>query len=134
MLTPKKLNEFKELILTERDRLLVELGYLSEPSLTDALNESSQGGNAYAYHMADQGTDAQEREKAYIFAARDNKYLSQLGDALERIEDGSYGICTVCGKLIEEKRLKAVLVAKQHIECKNKKIIEPEPKSSKKKK
>ncbi len=132
MLTDKKINEFKKLILEERDRLLVELGYLSEPSLTDALNESSQGGNAYAYHMADQGTDAQEREKAYIFAARDNKYLSQLGDALDRIEDGTYGVCSVCSKDIEEKRLKAVLVAKQHIECKNKKGFEPEEKPSKK--
>ncbi len=132
MLTDKKINEFKKLILEERDRLLVELGYLSEPSLTDALNESSQGGNAYAYHMADQGTDAQEREKAYIFAARDNKYLSQLGDALDRIEDGTYGVCSVCNKDIEEKRLKAVLVAKQHIECKNKKGFEPEEKPSKK--
>lgn len=132
MLTDKKISEFKKLILDERDRLLIELGYLSEPSLTDALNESSQGGNAYAYHMADQGTDAQEREKAYIFAARDNKYLSQLGDALERIEDGTYGVCSVCNKDIEENRLKAVLVAKQHIECKNKKGFEPEEKPSKK--
>lgn len=132
MLNKVKLNEFKELILAERDRLLVELGYLSEPSLSEALNESSQGGNAYAYHMADQGTDAQEREKTYIFAARDNKYLSQLGDALERIEDGTYGICSVCDEEIEEKRLRAVLVAKQHIECKNKKGFEQEEKTSRK--
>lgn len=122
MLTKEQLNHFKQLIIEERDNLLKELGYLNEPSLADALNESSQGSNAYAYHIADQGTDSQEREKAYIFAARDNRYLNQLAEALERIDEGSYGVCTTCNNDIEVPRLEAVLVAKQHIQCKNRKI------------
>ena len=58
--------------------------------------------------MADQGTDAMEREKAFLFASRDEKYLKQINEALERIENGTYGICRVTGKDIGRERLEAV--------------------------
>jgi RNA polymerase-binding transcription factor DksA len=46
--------------------------------------------------MAEQGTDAQEREKLYLWAQRENKFLGYLEDALQRIENGTYGICIDC--------------------------------------
>jgi len=47
-------------------------------------------------HMAEQGTDAQEREKLYLWAQRENKFLGYLEEALQRIELGTYGLCLEC--------------------------------------
>jgi len=38
---------------------------------------------------------------------------------LERIERGTYGICVICGKLIEKQRLQAVPITQKHVDCKN---------------
>jgi len=50
--------------------------------------------------------------------ARGGAHLEQLDDALQRVEDGVYGICVVTGKLIPKERLEVVLVAKQSVEGK----------------
>jgi RNA polymerase-binding protein DksA len=69
--------------------------------------------------MADQGTDAQEREKAFLIAHREGRYLDHLDRALERIQKGTYGFCMECGKLISRPRLEAVPHARLCIECKS---------------
>ncbi|MBR9976750.1 MAG: TraR/DksA C4-type zinc finger protein [Bacteroidetes bacterium] len=91
-------------------------------SIEDRLSDSSSGeyseDSTYSLHMADQGTDAMEREKAYLFAARERKFISHLTDALQRIKSGNYGICIVCGNLIEKGRLEAVPHARMCVNCK----------------
>ena len=71
----------------------------------------------YSTHM-EQGTDAMEREKTFLFASREGKFLNYLDDALIRIEKGDYGRCNTCGKLIEKERLEAVPHASQCLQCK----------------
>jgi RNA polymerase-binding protein DksA len=71
--------------------------------------------------MADQGTDAQEREKAFLFASREGRFLSYLDRALEMIEAGTYGFCQSCGEAIAKARLEAVPTAKLCVDCKQKK-------------
>jgi RNA polymerase-binding protein DksA len=73
--------------------------------------------STYSTHM-EQGTDANEREKTFLFASREGKFLNHLEDALVRIEKGEYGKCTTCGKLIEKERLEAVPHAQQCLQCK----------------
>ncbi len=109
---------FKKLILEEREELLAELGVLKETALDESSRKSSGNSSNYSYHMADLGTDSQEREKAYLFLARENKYLRYLNEALERNERGVYGICKICGKPIPRARLKAVLHATMCVPCK----------------
>jgi len=75
--------------------------------------------SSYSFHMADQGTDTMEREMAFNFASREGRYLYHLNEALERIEDGAYGICRTCKDEISKKRLEAVPHATQCIKCKN---------------
>ena len=74
----------------------------------------------YSFHMADQGTDNQEREKKYFFATRETKLMEHLERALDRIKDGTYGLCRSCGELIHMERLKAVPHATLCIQCKSK--------------
>ena len=109
---------YKKLILEKREGLLVELGSLKETALDESSRPSSGNPSSYSYHMADLGTDSQEREKAYLFLARENKYMRYLDEALERIERGDYGDCKVCGKPIPKARLKAVLHATMCVPCK----------------
>lgn len=116
---PKKdLDEFKEIILKKRDEIIEQLQSLKDqmmdPTTGQYVNESSP----YSLHMAEQGTDAMEREKLYLWAQRENKFLTYLEEALQRIENGTYGICIDCidepqhlcptCPLIPKERLKAV--------------------------
>lgn len=119
-LTKKELETFKKLILKKRDELGKELGYLREHTMSSTIKESSGDHSAYSFHMADQGTDSIEREKAFMFASREGHYYEHLNQALERIEAGTYGICHKCSKLISIDRLKAVPITTQCVECKKK--------------
>jgi RNA polymerase-binding transcription factor DksA len=65
---------------------------MMDPTTGQYVNENSP----YSLHMAEQGTDAQEREKLYLWAQRETKFLGYLEDALQRIDNGTYGICIDC--------------------------------------
>ena len=52
--------------------------------------------SVYSVHMADAGTDSYEREKGYHFMNRETDYYKHLTKALERIDDGTFGICNIC--------------------------------------
>ena len=104
----KDLAYFKDLLLKKREELVKNIEYLRSITSNSTNQEASGDHSAYSFHMADQGTDAMEREKAFLFASRDEKYLKQIDAALERIENGTYGICRVTGKDIGKERLEAV--------------------------
>ena len=114
----KEREYFKNLILNKRKQVFAELGYLEKNSMSETMKDSSGDLSAYSFHMADQGTDTMEREKAFFFASREGRYLHHLNEALERIENKTYGICRSCSKQIQTKRLEAVPHATQCIECK----------------
>jgi len=107
-MSKEDLEYFKNLLLKKRADITKNIEYLRKVVLDSTTKEASGDHSSYSYHMADQGTDAMEREKAFLFASRDEKYLKQIDDALERIENGTYGICRVTGKLISRERLEAV--------------------------
>ena len=114
----KDKTHFRKLIIEKRDALSEELGLLKETAVDESSRESSGNPSNYSYHMADLGTDSQEREKAYLFFARENKYLRYLNEALERLERGEYGSCKVCGEPIPKARLEAVPHATMCVPCK----------------
>lgn len=111
---------FRKLIQQKKEKLLDELGYLENEVMTTTSKDSSGDLSGYSFHMADQGTDAEEREKAFLLASREGRYIYHLNEALRRIDDGTYGVCAVCGKQISKERLEAVPHATKCIECKSK--------------
>ena len=113
------LKYFKELLEKKRAEVVKNIDYLRKVALDSTNQEASGDHSAYSFHMADQGTDAINKEKAFLFDSRDEKYLKQIDAALERIENGTYGICRVTGKLINKERLKLVPHATLSIEAKN---------------
>ncbi|MDR9387494.1 MAG: TraR/DksA C4-type zinc finger protein [Balneolaceae bacterium] len=112
----EELEYFKGIILKKREEAEQEMdslqSYLKE-SMENSSNES-----AYSFHMADAGTDAQEREKTYMLFNRTKKFIRYLDDALQRIENKTYGICKVTGKPIDKGRLEAVPHTQLSIEAK----------------
>jgi len=62
----------------------------------------------YSLHMAEQGSEAIEKEKTYAQIQRISEYLQKLNEALSRIDNKTYGICRICNCLIAKERLLAV--------------------------
>ena len=116
----KDLAHFREIILEKRKEILEELESLKATMMDVTTGEYVTENSTYSLHM-EQGTDAMEREKTFLFASREGKFLNYLDDALKRIERGDYGFCTDCGTLIERERLEAVPHAQLCVKCKLKK-------------
>ncbi|MDZ7772985.1 MAG: TraR/DksA C4-type zinc finger protein [Balneolaceae bacterium] len=110
------LEYFKEIILKKRSEAENELESLQN-SLRDSMENASDE-SAYSFHMADAGTDAQEREKTYMLYNRTRKFVKYLDEALKRIENKTYGVCKVTGKKISKGRLEAVPHTQLSIEAK----------------
>jgi DnaK suppressor protein len=123
MLGPKiysdtELQEFKRLILEKRRETVEELDTLKESMMDVTTGEYVSENSTYSLHM-EQGTDAMEREKTFLFASRGSKFVTQLDDALSRIESKTYGLCRICDLLITKERLQAVPTAQTCAEYKN---------------
>jgi RNA polymerase-binding protein DksA len=114
----RELQHFKEIILEKKKETVEELENLKESMMDVTTGEYVSESSTYSMHM-EQGTDAMEREKTFLFASRGNKFVNQLDDALQRIENGTYGICRVCQLLIPKERLEAVPTAQTCAEYKN---------------
>jgi len=122
----KELAVFKKIILAKRDEIVELLQNLKEQMMDTSTGQYVNENTPYSLHMAEQGTDAQEREKLYLWAQRETKFLSYLEDALQRIENGTYGICidSLTSKegphLIPKERLMAVPHTQHCVACKTK--------------
>jgi len=115
----KDLEFFREVIIEKIHDANEELHSIEGRLMDAATGDFHDEDATYSLHMAEQGTDAMEREKAFLFAARERKFISHLYDALQRIKSGIYGICITCGNLIEKGRLEAVPHARMCVSCKN---------------
>lgn len=108
---------FRRLINERRENIMRQLGLLTEAT-RNTVQEYSGDNSTYTLHMADQGTDAQEREKAFLLASREGRYLKYLDRALQTIDEGTYGYCQECRGSIQKRRLELVPTARLCIACK----------------
>ena len=116
--TKKDHKHFEGRLLEERGRLLKELGYLEANVLKQNQRDSSGDLSGYSFHMADLGTDAMEREKAFLFASAEGRAIYDVDSALRRLYNGDYGTCESCGEPIARERLEVVPHARLCIRCK----------------
>jgi RNA polymerase-binding protein DksA len=119
LLTKKDLKHFEDRLLAERQKLLSQLGYL-EKAMNQTQRDSAGDLSAYSFHMADMGTDAMEREKAFLFASAEGRLLYNVDQALRRLYRSEYGTCQVCGKEIGKARLDAIPHASLCVTCQEK--------------
>lgn len=117
----KQLKHLEGRLLEERARVMKELGYYDE-AFNASLQSSDGDLSSYSYHMADQGTDAMEREKQFLMASKEGRYLWHLNEALRRLYNNpdKFGTCHQCGAVIDFERLDALPHARLCIACKEK--------------
>jgi RNA polymerase-binding protein DksA len=109
-------NRFREALLEERQRVTAALDNLHEEnsgSLTDLSGEET----AFDNHLGDTATETYDRELDYTLEENSEHVLAEIDAALKRIEDGTYGTCSNCGKQISEERLEALPWATLCIDC-----------------
>ncbi len=116
----KDLAYYEKRLLEEREKLLKQMEHLEKDVLNQTLKESSGDLSAYTFHMADLGTDAMEREKAFLFASAEGRLLYHVNEALRRLYKDDYGDCEACGQPISRERLEIVPHARLCIKCKEK--------------
>lgn len=115
MLSPKKLQNFRNLLD----------GKLGE--LQSEATKTVSGMTAYEETFADptdRATLESDRNFTLRIRDRERKLIAKIKEALERIENGTYGICEVCGEEISEARLKARPVTTLCIDCKTKQEVD----------
>lgn len=108
--------EFKQLILSKLEVAKEEFGKMQK-SLQNP-NENGDENTSNQYLTLDDGASTFEKENLNQLAARQKKFIDNLEAALIRIENKTYGVCRVTGKLIQKERLKAVPHATLSMEAK----------------
>ena len=118
-LTKKDRAHFEKRLLEEREKVVKQLAQFDQ-SFSESLQGSDGDLSAYSFHMADQGTDAMEREKAFLFASKEGRLLYHIDEALRRLYKApdSFGSCEECGANIGHERLDALPHARLCIDCK----------------
>lgn len=117
--TASELEEFREIINKKIAEAKDEYKYL-----VDSLKESNENA-ADGFNMTEFGSDTIDKEQTEMFMARQKKFITQLERALVRIENGTYGICKVTGKLIPKERLRVVPHTESSMEAKLKQYDNP---------
>jgi RNA polymerase-binding transcription factor DksA len=112
----KELAEFKEIILTKLNEAKVDYELLKQ-TLTNADNHGTDD-TSPTFKLLEDGSDMLSKEEVAQLAARQEKYIVNLQNALVRIQNKTYGICRVTGKLIPKERLRSVPHATLSIDAK----------------
>lgn len=108
---------FKERLLMLRARLRGDVTQLAESALKKNRTQSNGDLSSMPIHMADIGSDNFEQEFTLSLIESDGDTLAKIEGALDRIEDGSYGLCEECGAKIPKQRLLAVPYATMCVKC-----------------
>jgi RNA polymerase-binding transcription factor DksA len=112
----EELKEFEVLISDKLDKAKKELTYIKEA--LSKKNDTGTDTTGGTLKLLEDGADTAEKENFTQLAARQQKFIQQLENALARIKNGTYGICVDTGKLIPKERLRAVPHTQHSIEAK----------------
>lgn len=108
---------YRKLLLSLREKLVGKVDYMQEETLKKSRQDASGDLSNVPIHMADVGTDNYERELMIELMQSGEDSVRSIDDALERIEEGTFGICEACEKKINRERLKAVPYASLCVNC-----------------
>ena len=115
--TDKELEEFKVLINEKLEKAKEQLALIESAYKNDSNNGTDD--TSPTFKAFDEGSEVMSKEANSQLAIRQEKFIRDLKNALIRIENKTYGICRVTGKLIKPERLRIVPQATLSIEAKN---------------
>jgi RNA polymerase-binding protein DksA len=111
---------FRGILEEERQRVLDAINYLHEETPGSLEDETEEIVGNSDNHLGDTATATLDREIDYSLEENSEHVLRAIDAALQRIEDGTFGICETCGQPISEERLEAIPYATQCIDCRRK--------------
>ena len=112
----EELKEFEAIILEKLDTAKKQFQFAKE--VLNRKNDEGTDNTTGNVKLLEDGADVLEKESFSAFAARQQKFILQLENAVTRIKNGTYGICIVTGKLIPKERLRLVPHTQHTIEAK----------------
>ena len=115
--TDKELESFKKLIIKKIDQAKQDLDLLRSAYMNDSDNGTDD--TSPTFKAFEEGSETMSKEANTQLALRQEKFIRDLKNALIRIENKTYGVCRVTGKLIKKKRLMVVPHATLSIDAKN---------------
>jgi RNA polymerase-binding protein DksA len=101
------IDHFRAQLQKERERVQGAITHLHQDHEGRLDDEVEEMAGTSDNHLGDLATGTLNREIDYTLTENSEQVLSEIDDALKRVEDGTYGTCTVCGKEIGEERLEA---------------------------
>ena len=113
----KELVRFKEILLAKRQAMVGDANHLEDEAVRKSKEDAA---TLDISDFADLGTDNYEQEFDLGMLEHQGQTVREIDEALERIENGSFGVCDSCGKVIPKGRLMAVPHARFCISCLNK--------------
>ena len=115
-----ELKPFKERLVNLRARLRGDVTAMAKAALNKTRTESSGDLSSMPIHMADLGSDNFEQEFTLSLMESEEETLEQIEAALERIEEGVYGLCLECETRIPKARLNAIPYTPHCVKCASK--------------
>lgn len=112
----EELDEFRQIIIEKLEKSKTDLELLTEAYTNH--NENDTNDTSPTFKVLEEGYSVLSKEENSRLAARQQKFITNLENALIRIKNGTYGICRVTGKLISKERLRSVPHATLSIEAK----------------
>ena len=116
----KSVKFFKELLLKKKAELSKGIEHIANDALKTSQRDATGDLSGYSLHMADMATDNYDREFSLGLASNEQKILDRINEALEKLDDHTFGLCELCGKKISKIRLKAVPYAELCVPCQQK--------------
>ena len=113
----KELDVYKEKLLNLKEDVLNQIRDISKETLMKSQKDMSGDISGYTLHLADVASDNYERDFNLNLVSAERKILLEIEEALQRIKEGTYGICKMSGKPIAKTRLKAIPYAKYTKKC-----------------
>ena len=115
--TDADIKAFQKQISDKKRKISDEMDVLKKRA--DEMLKSSTSNALYSSHMADASADHVEMEKTYYMIAREKKFIQYLDKALLMIQEGTFGVCISCDKLIDKERLQEVPHTTKCFDCKS---------------
>lgn len=116
-MTKTDLESYRRQLMALRDRLSGDVSHLADEALNTSGDERGGDLSHVPLHMADQGTDNNERENTLNLLANEEQMLAEISAALGRIEAGTFGRCEECGSPVPRERLKELPYARHCVDC-----------------
>ncbi len=113
----RKVEHYRQQLVSLGERLKVDLSGLADEALRTTGGEASGSLSNMPLHLADLGSDSFEHEMTMNLLETEGQAFAEVADALNRIEQGTFGICELCEKEIAAARLEALPHVRHCIHC-----------------